>query len=219
MTASLQQRDAIPLSSFPQGSAAQEFITRKGLPDLLIAGSVSSVGVSHGHQKATIGFLGAVIRLWHRAPFVLRPQGRDGDFEGLASNYGHMRALWTSRSHTGFPLWLAGTAHLIRAIEDSSIDSGELRCSILIFKEAMATFKSKDNPSLQAAVRNNFAIAALLRADALLKADEIRKKAHSQLYLASKDRNAGGQGASVAEYNRLALGLVNESVENVREGK
>jgi hypothetical protein len=205
MTASLQQFPDLPLSSFPGESVARDVLEKARVADLMIISSVPSVAVSDGHEKATVHFLGELIQLWRDVPKVIAP-GRDNpDYEGLSYALARTQARWTSRAHLAVPMWLAGTRHLVRAIEKSDLESGELGCAMVKLREALKQFRAQDNPALAAAVRNNYALALLVQAHYDTKSKKLESKARKQIGAAMRLRAKTGRVGASVSHNRYAL--------------
>jgi hypothetical protein len=205
MSVELRQYNPLPLSSFPQQSVAQEALIVRGVPDLLLIRSVPSIGMSHGHERGTIHFLSEVIKAWRLVPTMTALGTNSGEFEGKLEAVARMQARWTSRAHIALPLWLAGTVHLIRATEGSSIQKGELTCAITQFREALAQFRTHDNPALEMSVRNNYAIALLVQSHYEQDPRKLRKKAFRQLVTAIKLRKNDPKAGAIVAINYLGL--------------
>jgi len=206
MSAALRHYEPLALSSFPHDSIAQSVLAEHGLQELLIYRFVPAIGMSHGHERGTIHFLGEVIRSWRVVPEVLVIGADSGDFEGRLEALAKMQARWTSRSHLAFPLWLSATAHLIRATEGAALQEAELKCALTQFKEALGLFRTRDNPALQMAVRNNYAIALLVQTQIDKKPRKVFNQARRQLAAAARLRKLESRGVgSIAALNHLAL--------------
>jgi hypothetical protein len=211
MTASLQQLPDVALSSFPDGSVAREILEKGRVADLLIVSSIPSVSVSNGHEKATVHFLGALIQLWRDTSTVMTPGHDKPDYEGMAYSLARTQARWTSRVHMAVPMWLAGTRHLVRAIEKSDIEVGELSCAITKLREALAQFRAQDNPALAAAVRNNYSLALLVQAHYEGNTKKLQAKARKQIGAAMRLRAKTGRVGASVSHNRYALIMARKS--------
>lgn len=205
MNVSLQPYPALGFSAFGEKSAAQDYLLRYSLPDLLIVRSVPSVGLSQADQRASVAFLSGAIRLWREVPQVLVPDRDRPEFDSVAVGLGRMRARWTSRAHLGFPLWLAGTRHLVRAIEGVELDVGELRCAVRRLKQAAKMCRGQGSPHLETAVRSNYAVALLVYADTSFKRERFKKIAFRQMAAAARFRKKRVEGGLAASHNRLVL--------------
>jgi hypothetical protein len=103
------------------------------------------------------------------------------------------------------PLWLAGTVHLLRAIESDSLQAGELACALTELREALMQFRTDDNPTLQMSVRNNYAVALAVQAQYSQEHRKLRKKALQQLAAAVKLRRYDSTIGSVVAMNYAGL--------------
>lgn len=186
ITVTLRPAAPLALSEFPEGSAARALISRNRVSDLRIIRGVSYVGLSHGNEDATVHFLAKLIPLWRSIPEVIRPNGEQEWFEVAIQSLARMQARWSSRAHLALPMWIAGTERLVRALEQPTIDGGDLACAIRDIELAEAQFRPKDNMELQAAVRNNLAIALLAQSDLVSNERELRKSAADQFAQAKK---------------------------------
>ena len=205
MSVALRHYEPVALSSFSQGSVAQDLLTARGVPDLLLTRSIPSVGMSHGHDSGTISFLAQIVSAWRLVPEMTSVGASSGDFEGSLEALSRMQARWTSRSHVALPLWLSGTVHLIRAIESPALQSGELECALNHFRDGLRLFRTHDNPALEMAVRNNYAIALLVQAEREVDSRKIHKKALRQLAAAMKLRKLDPLIGSVVARNYIGL--------------
>jgi hypothetical protein len=205
MNVSLQSYPALAFSTFEETSAAHDYLQRHSVPDLLIVRSVPSVGISHADQRASVAFLSGAARLWRDVPHVLVPRRDRAEFDSVAIGLGRMRARWTSRAHLGFPLWLAGTRHLVRAIEGAELDVGELRCAVRRLKQAAKMCRGQGSPHLETAVRSNYALALLMYADTSPKRERFKKVAFRQMAAAARFRKKRVEGGLAASHNRMAL--------------
>lgn len=195
MSVELRQYAPLSLSSFPQGSVAHDLLISRGVADLMLARSVPSIGMSHGHERGTVYFLSEVVRVWRQVPEVTGIQAASGEFEGEMEALARTQARWTSRVHMALPLWLSATVHLLRAIETEHVQEGELSCALNQFREAIKQFRTDDNPALEMSVRNNYAIALLVKAQHAFDERKLQKKANGQLSAAMRlrkyDKNLG----------------------------
>lgn len=217
MSVELRQYHPIPLSSFPLKSVAQDMLAVQAIPELLVIRSVPSIGMSHGHEPGTVNFLGEVVKAWRAVPIMTSLSADSGEFEGELEALARMQARWTSRAHVALPLWLAGTVHLIRATESSSIQMGELMCAIKQLREALAQFRTHDNPALEMSVRNNYAIALLAQAQHDQDPRVLQKKASRQLAIAMKLRKHDSKIGAVVAVNYL--GLVQSQKRSTKNGR
>lgn len=213
MTASLQTYSPLGFSSFGAESAARDYLARHSISDLLVVRSIPSVSISHADTRASIAFLAGVSRLWRAVPQVVVPGHDQPEFDDLAIGLGRMKARWTSQAHLAFPLWLAGTRHLVRALEQSELDIGELRCAVTQLKQAIKQCRGRKSPQLEAAARSNYALALLLYADSSPKRERFRKAALRHLAVAVRWRKRRVDGALTASHNLKALGAENASME------
>jgi hypothetical protein len=205
MSVELRQYAPLSLSSLPQGSVAHDLLISRGVPDLMLILSVPSIGMSHGHERGTVYFLGEVVRAWRQVPEATAIQAASGEFEGEMEALARTRARWTSRVHMALPLWLSGTVHLLRAIETESLQEGELSCALNELREAIMQFRTNDNPALEMAVRNSYAIALLVQAQHALDGRILRKKACGQLAAAMKLRTYDKKNGATVAMNYMSL--------------
>ncbi len=207
MSMSFRQIPGMSLRSFPEGSVAKIWLDANHLQDLRVVRSVPSVGVSHGHQDATVHFIADMIPLWndfarHTAPSMASPE-LEAQLAGLART----QARWSSRSHIGFVLWMLGTYHLVRAVEGDSISSGDLSCALRYFSDALGQFRPRDNPSLYAALQNNFGIAMLIDADFSEKRDKARAHALKRIKVAKRVALPVSDNGKDIAFNSMTLGI------------
>jgi hypothetical protein len=215
MTASLQQYPPRPMSSFPVDSVAMEVLARAKVADLMIVTSVPSVSLSHGHEKASVHFLAELVQLWREVPNVMTPGVDTTEFERAAYTLARTQARWTSRSHLAVPMWLAGTVHLIRALSASALEAGELSCAITKLQDAIAQFRTHDNPGLEAAVRNNYAIALFVQSFYDQQGKQLRARAMKQLVGAARLRRTSGSVGASVWHNRYAAMAAKDAVKNI----
>lgn len=206
MTVSLQEVPPLAFSDFPEGSVARDILTRQGFVDLYLARSVPSVGLSHGEQGATVVFMGGIIDLWREWPAVSKPAGDTGDFDARALLHGRKQALWNSQGHLALPLCLAATTSLVRAIEGTSLDVGELKCAIDEFSEALTALTRAHEPALRSVVLNNLAVALIAASDHQLNLGRGLSQARRDLVSAISKDASGEQGPMVAALNLKILG-------------
>lgn len=201
----LRQYEPVALSLFSPDSVAREMLAAASVPDLLLTRSVPFVGMSHGHESGTISFLAQIVSVWRLVPEMTSVGALSGDFEGRLEALSRMQARWTSRSHVALPLWLSGTVHLIRAIESPTLQSGELECALNSFRDGLKLFRTHDNPPLEMAVRNNYAVALLVQARRDGDSPKVVKKALRQFASAMKLRKLNPQMGSVVAQNYIGL--------------
>lgn len=186
MTISFRRIAGLSLTSFDDKSFAREWLNRNNWKDLYVVRSVPSVGISHGHQDATVHFIAREIHLWSEFERKASPGREDSDFEVELAALARSKARWSSRTHIGHVLWMQGTYHLIRAIEGAGLHYGDLACALREFEEALGQFRKSDNLELYAAIQNNFALAMLVEADSSEKRDEIRYHALKRMKVAQR---------------------------------
>jgi hypothetical protein len=214
MALSFQEYSPLSLSSFAEGTAAREYLALHTLPDLLVARSMPTVVLSHGDTRASIAFFAGTSKLWREVPQVLAPGHDLPEFDSMALGLGRMRARWASRAHLALPLWLAGTRHLVRALEQPELEFGELRCAVVRLKQAIKQCRGRANPQLEAVARSNYALALLLYADSSPKRARFRKSSFRQFAAAVKATKQRGYGALEASHNLIALGIQNTEERN-----
>lgn len=207
MSISFRQTPGESLRSFPEGSFAKRWLDSNQLQDLRLVRSVPTVGLSHGHQDATVHFIADMISLWndfarHTSPDMMSPE-----LESRLAGLARTQARWSSRSHIGLVLWMLGTYHLVRAVEGDSISGGDLACALREFADALGQFRPRDNPSLYAALQNNFGIAMLIDADFSEKRDELRKHALKRVKVANRIAVPGSDNGQDIAFNSMTLGV------------
>jgi len=205
VSVTLRGYEPLELSSFPVGSVARDLLVSRGAFDLQILRSVPSIGMSHGHERGTVHFIGEVVKAWRRIPEVTKIGAASGEFEGELEALARTQARWSSRVHIALPLWLAGTVHLVRAIETESLQQGELLCALSKLREAIMQFRTHDNPALEMAVRNNYALALLTQAQYVTDGRKLEKKAHRQFAAAMRHRKHSKELGSVVALNYMSL--------------
>jgi hypothetical protein len=205
VTASLQKYPALGFTAFAKGSVAQRFVEHLETLDLYIIRTVPSIEISDGNRAASVAYVARVAALWRDVLQAASPGADLPGFENQAIELATMRARWTSYNHLKFALWMAGTRHLVRAIEGQHLDVGELQCAQRRFEQALKGFKVGDNPDLETAIRANYAIALLLQADRAQKGRKMWKAATRQLQLASRAQKSRSDNAMYALLNRLAI--------------
>jgi hypothetical protein len=152
--------------------------------------------------------------LWRDGPQVLLPGHDRPEFDAMATGISRMQARWTSGAHLAFPLWLAGTRHLVRVLEQPELEFAELRCAVVRLKQAIRQCKGRGNSQLEAAARTNYALALLLYADSSPKRARFRKGAIRQFSAAARVGKKRSGGAVTASHNLLALGVKNTKVRS-----
>jgi hypothetical protein len=102
-------------------------------------------------------------------------------------------------------MWIRGTYHLIEAIKSPEYSKDDLTESIVSFKYALSELQRGGNPALQAAVRNNYAVALLVEFSRDKKRTNLKKVAAKQLVAASRLGALGGLGGAIAADNYALL--------------
>jgi hypothetical protein len=217
MSVTLRHYDPLTFSSFPAHSVGRELLSSLGTPELMLTRSVPSIGMSHGHERGTVHFLGQVVKAWRAVPMMTNFRADSGEFEGELEALARMQARWTSRSHLALPLWLSGTVHLVRAVEGQAVQIGELQCAVDQLRGALAQFRTHDNPALEMSVRSNYAIALLVQSQYEQEGRKLRKKAMHQLAAAVKLRKHDENVGAVATVNYL--GLVQAQKRSAKHGR
>lgn len=205
MSVELRGYEPLALASLPAGSVARDLLVSRGVFDLQLVRSVPSIGMSHGHERGTVHFLGEVVKAWHQIPAVTMVGANSGEFEGELEALSRTQARWSSRVHIALPLWLAGTVHALRAIETDSLQPGELGCALDKLRDAIMQFRTDDNPALEMAVRNNYALALLAQAQYAVDGRKLEKKAYRHLAAAMKLRARSKELGSIVALNYMSL--------------
>jgi hypothetical protein len=102
-------------------------------------------------------------------------------------------------------MWIRGTYHLIKAIRSPEADKEDLTKAIVSFKFALSELRKGGNPALQAAARNNYAVALLVEFSRDTRRKNLRKAAGKQLTAAVRVGSPGGVGGATAADNLAAL--------------
>jgi hypothetical protein len=207
MSISFREIPGVSLGSFPERSFAKRWLDNNHLQDLRVIRSIPSVGLSHGHQDATVHFIADMIPLWNDFARHSTPNMTSPDLESRLAGLARTQARWSSRSHIGLVLWMLGTYHLVRAVENDSISGGDLACALREFAEALGQFRPRDNPSLYAALQNNFGIAMLIDADFSEKRDKGRTHALKRIKVARRIAVQGSDSSKDIGLNSMALGI------------
>jgi hypothetical protein len=208
MSITFRPLPALSLGGFSAGSFAKRWLERNHWKDLRVLRSVPAVGLSHGHQDATVHFIASMILLWNDFGRYTE-QGREGpQFESRLVGVARTQARWSSRSHIGLVLWMLGTYHLVRAVEGESIERGELACALREFADALTQFRQRDNPALYAAIQNNFGIAMLLEGELLDQRSVTRNQAVKRVTIAERSAAIGGNSNKDIGLNLMSLGVV-----------
>jgi hypothetical protein len=205
MNVALRRYEPFKLSSFSEESVVHKILFDKGIAELILTRSVPLVGLSNGQGRGTVRFIGEIVRAWHSVPKMLVPGADLSDFERYVGGAARMQVRWTSRSHLALPLWLNGTAHLIKAIEGGVVEHGELRCALSELKEALSLFRTHDNPALEMSVRNTYAVALLVESDASSEMKKLERKALQHLAAAVRLRKYNQEIGAVVALNYLGL--------------
>ena len=74
------------------------------------------------------------------------------------------RATWSSFAHRTYAFWLLGNLYLEEAFQNEEISRGSLNCALDSYKRGLQFLRKNDNPELEAALYNNYAIALFLQA-------------------------------------------------------
>lgn len=207
MSISFRETPGVSLGSFPEGSFAKRWLDSNNLRDLRVVRSIPSVGLSHGHQDATVHFIADMIPLWNDFVRHSTPNMTSPELESRLAGLARIQARWSSRSHIGLVLWMLGTYHLVRAVENESISGGDLACALREFADALEQLRPPDNPSLYAALQNNFGIAMLIDADFSEKRDKARAHALKRIKLARRIAVPGSDSGKDIGFNSMTLGV------------
>ena len=207
MTVSFRRVPGLSLGSLDQKSFAKIWLVTNKWDDLRVVRSVPSVGVSHGHQDATVHFIASLLQSWNKFTQRSGLVSDDPELELRLSALVRHEARWSSHSHIAYALWLRGSYHLIQAIQGASMSEGDLRCALKDFSDALAQFRQRDNPSLYAAIQNNFGLAMLVQADYSDKPDKIRRHALKRIKVAQRISMSQNGGDKEIVRNSEALGI------------
>ena len=161
--------------------------------------------MSDGYGASTVFFLARIAQVWRLVPRLTAFGAYSDDDEGRLESLGRIRARWTSQTHTAMALWLAGTLQLIRAIENSDADTAYIDCAITNFRDGLEAVLTRDNPTLEMSLRNNYAVALLVRAELGIEAAESVNIAGRQLSAAMKLRKADLDVGNIVALNYYGL--------------
>jgi hypothetical protein len=207
MSISLRLTPAISLRHLSETSFARRWLESNHLQDFLVIRSVSSVGLSHGHQDATVHFIAHLIPLWNELYRYSVHNTMDPDFESRLTDLSRTQARWSTRSHIAFALWMLGTYHLIEAIGGDSMSGGDLARAAREFSDALKQFRPRDNLSLYSAILNNFALATLIQSDFSERRDELRHQALKRVKRAQSVAVPGSKSRADIVFNLITLGV------------
>jgi len=207
MSVTLRQVPALSLREFGIASFARQWSESNRWQDVRIVRSVSSTGLSHGHQDATVHFIADLIPLWSDFARDTLPGVDSSTLDSRLNSLSRTQARWSSRSHIAFVLWMLGTYHLIRAVEADTLGMGDLVCASREFNDALGQFRQKDNPELYAAIQNNLAIVGLIEADYAENRDLQRRRALKRMKVAQRVASGVGQKDIVRNAGTLGLSL------------
>ena len=207
MSVTLRQVPALSLREFGVTSFARRWGESNRWQDLRIIRSVSSMGLSHGHQDATVHFIADLIPLWSDFARDTSPGADSSTLDSRLNSLSRTQARWSSRSHIGFVLWMLGTYHLIRALEADTLGTGDLVCASREFNDALGQFRQKDNPELYAAIQNNLGIVGLIEADHAENRDLQRRRAFKRMKVAQRIASGISQKDIVRNGTTLGLSL------------
>jgi len=207
MSISFRETPEVSLGSFPEGSFAKRWLASNHLRDLRVVRSVPSVGLSHGHQDATVHFIADMIPLWNDFVRYSTPNMTNPELESRLAGLARTQARWSSRSHIALVFWMLGTYHLVRAVENESISGGDLACALREFADSLEQFRPRDNPALYAALQNNFGIAMLIDADVSGKRDKTRAHALKRIKVAGRIALPVSDIGKDIAFNSMTLGI------------
>lgn len=207
MSISFRETPEVSLGSFPEGSFAKRWLASNHLRDLRVVRSVPSVGLSHGHQDATVHFIADMIPLWNDFVRYSTPNMTSPELESRLAGLARTQARWSSRSHIALVFWMLGTYHLVRAVENESISGGDLACALREFADSLEQFRPRDNPALYAALQNNFGIAMLIDADVSGKRDKTRAHALKRIKVAGRIALPVSDIGKDIAFNSMTLGI------------
>lgn len=207
MRVALREYPPISFASMADASVARGVLSRYRVSDLFISLSIDGFGVSHGHHGATVYFLSRIMKAWSALPKLFRSAANSGEVEVSLEALGRMGAKWRSRGHLAVPLWLAGTLHLLRAIEGPVLQRGELRCAKSRLRGALKVLAPRENTALQLAIRNNLALTFLVQAsygiDSAKALNRARKLLQKGAKVARAANNRGDDRSLAGELIRL----------------
>lgn len=174
---------------------------------LKIVNSVPLVGLSFQPQRDTARFV-AEIAL---GSSVVNPRGSQQDRELALYHALGTAGTWTSFAHRGFAGLKLGNLLLEQAIKNDSISRMTLNCAISAYQKGLSFLRPKDDPELNAALRNNLGVAIYIRSifDGSIKQRSIGVQLIRKAVKLAKVKNRLGilpQASSVAKDN---LALVN----------
>ncbi len=193
---SMRVPEPFSLSRLPQGSVGQQLLNRRKIQDVFLIVGVPWVGVSSGANSTTAEFVTGMLGPIGQFSEIVRSSREDIEFDRAVRSVAALRTRWSSNAHRALPVWMSGTYHLSQALAASTLEGGDLLCALASFKSARANLRAGDNPTLEAALLNNQAIALMAYAEVSLDLKAHRTAARSLLLSARSLQNASGSFAS-----------------------
>lgn len=193
---SMRVPEPFSLASLPEGSVGQQLVARRKLKDVFLVTGVPWIGVSSGANPTTAEFLAGLLRPISEFSDLVRSSREDTEFDRSVRRLAALRTGWSSSAHRALPVWMSGTYQLTQALVAPTLEGGDLLCALASFKSARANLRSGDNPTLEAALLNNEAIAHMVFAEVSLDLKVHRAAARSLLLSARSLRSASGSFAS-----------------------
>ena len=198
---SLREREPIAISELASAGTVHAQIESREVPSLRVIMSFKDWGLSHGDTDATTRYVTSLIMLWrHFSQYELQGGFSEQQQAALRGLEG-MRARWSSRAHLAVSAWLLGTNDLLESIRAGRVDQQKLDRACGAFQRASERLRPRDNPSLFAAIRNNYAIALLMRSHTDQESEKLHKAALKKLSAASRMEKAAGANGVVASLN------------------
>jgi hypothetical protein len=205
MTLSFRPAAPISLSDVSTASTGGRLVADGILPNLAIVRALPDVSLSQGQHDASVYFIAKLVLTWSQfAGDSVGPEN-DAEFDQRLDKLVRMPTRGAGRAHLAAPMWIRGTYHLIKAIRSPEADKEDLTKAIVSFKFALSELRKGGNPALQAAARNNYAVALLVEFSRDTRRKNLRKAAGKHFTAAVRVGSPGGVGGATAADNLAAL--------------
>jgi hypothetical protein len=205
MTLSFRPVQSLSLLDVSKTSTGGRLVADGVLPNLTIIRSLPDISLGQGHQDGSVFFIAKLILAWSQFSADSVQPDQEADFDRRLEVLSRVPVRNNSRVHLAAPMWIRGTYHLIEAIKSPEYSKDDLTESIVSFKYALSELQRGGNPALQAAVRNNYAVALLVEFSRDKKRTNLKKVAAKQLVAASRLGALGGLGGAIAADNYALL--------------
>lgn len=205
MTLSFRPIASLTLSDVSATSVGGRLLSNGALPNLTIIRALPDISLGQGHQDASVYFISKLILAWSQFSTDSVQPDQDAEFDRRLEMLSRVPVRGNSRVHLAAPMWMRGTYHLIKAIRAPEAKKDDLTTAIVSFKYALSELRRGGNPALQAAARNNYAVALLVEFNRDKKRKKLKKAAAKQLVAAIQLGTSGGLGEATAAANYALL--------------